>query len=165
MKLTTRARYAVMAMVDIAAHDGKHPVCLADIAEREEISLPYLEQIFACLRRCGLVASVRGPGGGYRLARPAAQIRIAEVFCAMDEPLRATRCEDTWDHGCRQDRAKCRTHALWEELGCVVDLYLSSVSLADVASGRIGACGRPVRPVPIPEDVAALAVPAGKALT
>lgn len=153
MKLTTRARYAVMAMVDIAAHDGECPVCLADIAAREEISLPYLEQIFACLRRRGLVQSVRGPGGGYRLARPAAQIRIAEVFCAMDEPLRATRCDETAsDAGCRQDRAKCRTHALWEELGCVVDLYLSSVSLADVASGRIGACGRPLRPVPASEE-------------
>jgi Rrf2 family iron-sulfur cluster assembly transcriptional regulator len=142
MKLTTRARYAVMAMVDLAAHETQTPVSLADIAGREEISLPYLEQIFCCLRRRGLVRSVRGPGGGYRLARPAEDIRVAEIFCAMDEPLRATRCEAAWDHGCRNDRAQCRTHALWAELGHFVDLFLSSVSLADVVDGRIGACSR-----------------------
>lgn len=142
MKLTTRARYAVMAMVDLAAHEEETPVSLADIAAREEISLPYLEQIFCGLRRRGLVCSVRGPGGGYRLAREAGEIRIAEIFCAMDEPLRATRCETDWEHGCRQDLAHCRTHALWAELGHFVDLFLSSVSLADVVDGRIGACSR-----------------------
>ena len=142
MKLTTRARYAVMAMVDLAAHEEDAPVSLADIAEREEISLPYLEQIFCALRRRGLVRSVRGPGGGYRLARAADDIRVAEIFCAMDEPLRATRCETDWDHGCRQDRAHCSTHALWAELGNFVHLFLSSVSLADVVDGRIGACSR-----------------------
>lgn len=142
MKLTTRARYAVMAMVDIAAHDADSPVSLADIAEREEISQTYLEQIFCCLRRRGLVRSVRGPGGGYRLARPASEICVAEVLGAMDEPLRATRCQEEWDHGCRKDRAECRTHVLWAELGECIHLFLSTVTLDDVAHGRLGCAGR-----------------------
>lgn len=92
MKLGTRGRYAVMALVDLARHSDGRPVSLAEIAERQEISVSYLEQLFAKLRRCGLVRSVRGPGGGYLLAHPASETRIGDIILAVDEPIRATRC-------------------------------------------------------------------------
>jgi Rrf2 family iron-sulfur cluster assembly transcriptional regulator len=93
MRLSTKGRYAVMAMADLAGHEGGgRPVSLADIAERQEISLSYLEQLFAKLRRGGLVTSVRGPGGGYRLSRPSPEVRIADIIMAVDEPITATRC-------------------------------------------------------------------------
>ena len=136
MKLSTKGRYAVMAMVDLARHSNGGPVCLSDIAERQEISLPYLEQLFAKLRRGGLVRSVRGPGGGYRLARPAADLSVADVVTAVDEPLRATRC-DGHGPGCLRGGARCRTHDLWEETGRQIHDYLASVSLADVLAGRL----------------------------
>src|SRR5215471_10856820 len=94
MRLSTKGRYAVMAMADLAAHEGgERPVSLAEIAKRQEISLSYLEQLFAKLRRGALVKSVRGPGGGYRLSRPAADVRIADIILAVDEPIAATRCK------------------------------------------------------------------------
>ena len=148
MRLSTRGRYAVMAMVDLARHGGEKPVCLAEIAERQEISLPYLEQLFACLRKSGLVKSVRGPGGGYVLAHGAAETRISDVILAVDEPIRATRCAPGGPGGCRLDKSRCLTHDLWEELGNRIHLYLSSVSLEDVCERRVlgtsGAehCGR-----------------------
>ncbi|HZT89164.1 MAG TPA: Rrf2 family transcriptional regulator [Stellaceae bacterium] len=137
MRLSTKGRYAVMAMVDLAGHSNGSPVSLADIAERQEISLSYLEQLFAKLRRGGLVKSVRGPGGGYLLARERDETRISDIILAVDEPIRATRCTPGAPIGCRGNRSRCLTHDLWEELGNQIHLYLSSVSLGDVCERRI----------------------------
>ena len=138
MRLSTKGRYAVMAMVDLARRQGERAVSLADIAERQEISLSYLEQLFARLRRSGLVVSARGPGGGYRLAREAAAVNIAEIVLAVDEPLHATRCERHRGAGCMAKGEKCLTHDLWDEMGHKIHEYLESVSLADVVRGRLG---------------------------
>ena len=142
MRLSTKGRYAVMAMVDLAIHcDGK-PVALAAIAERQEISLSYLEQLFARLRRGELVKSVRGPGGGYMLARGAEGTRISDVILAVDEPIRATRCNPQSPYGCTKSKMRCVTHDLWSELSNQIHLFLSSVTLADVRDGRVlGASG------------------------
>lgn len=137
MKLSTKGRYAVMAMVELAMHAGGSPVSLAEIAERQEISLSYLEQLFAKLRRRGLVRSVRGPGGGYLLAHPRDETRIADIILAVDEPMHAVRCTPGAAIGCRGDRSRCLTHDLWEELSNQIHLYLSSVSLGDVCEKRI----------------------------
>lgn len=137
MKLGTRARYAVMAMVDLAGHSDGGPVPLAEIARRQEISLPYLEQLFAKLRRGGLVTSVRGPGGGYRLAHGRDETRIADIILAVDEPIEAVRCKPGAALGCRGDRSRCLTHDLWEELSNQIHLYLSSVTLGDVCEKRV----------------------------
>jgi Rrf2 family iron-sulfur cluster assembly transcriptional regulator len=137
MKLSTKGRYAVMAMVDLAQHGGEGPVSLAAIAERQEISLSYLEQLFAKLRRGGLVKSVRGPGGGYRLARERDATRIADIILAVDEPIHAIRCRPGATLGCRGDRSRCLTHDLWEELSNQIRLYLCSVSLGDVCDKRV----------------------------
>lgn len=143
MRLSTKGRYAVMAMTDLAGCDavgaGRGAVCLADIAARQQISLAYLEQIFAKLKRRGLVESVRGPGGGYRLARSAAETSVAQVVLAVDEPLRAVRCSTASDRGCMKGGARCATHALWDALGGQIESFLSGVSLEDVAKGRVGA--------------------------
>lgn len=137
MKLSTKGRYAVMALVDLAANDAGRPIALAEIAERQEISLSYLEQLFAKLRRGGLVKSVRGPGGGYRLAHPAEETRISDVILAVDEPIRATRCQPGQPYGCRSNQSRCMTHDLWEELSNQIYLFLSSVTVADVVSRRV----------------------------
>ena len=137
MRLSTKGRYAVMAMVDLACRSEGKPVALADIAERQEISLSYLEQLFAKLRRGGLVKSVRGPGGGYMLAHSAEVTRISDIILAVDEPIRATRCPTGSPEGCRSNKSRCLTHDLWEELGHQIHLYLSAVSLADVRERRI----------------------------
>jgi len=138
VKLSSKSRYAVMAMVDLARHaKGTEPVCLSDIAERQEISLAYLEQLFAKLRRGGLVTSVRGPCGGYRLGRSADELRIADIVLAVDEPIRATRCRPGASTGCMADKTRCLTHDLWEELGNHIHLFLCSVSLADVVERRV----------------------------
>jgi Rrf2 family iron-sulfur cluster assembly transcriptional regulator len=137
MRLSTKGRYAVMAMVDLAKHSAGNPVSLAEIADRQEISLSYLEQLFAKLRRGGLVRSVRGPGGGYLLAFAAVETRISDVILAVDEPIRATRCTPGAPTGCRSNKSRCLTHDLWEELGNQIHLYLSSVSLADVCERRL----------------------------
>jgi Rrf2 family transcriptional regulator, iron-sulfur cluster assembly transcription factor len=143
MRLSTKGRYAVMAMVDLASHGAGAPVSLAEIAERQEISLSYLEQLFAMLRRGGLVRSVRGPGGGYLLAFDRSETRIADIILAVDEPIRATRCTPGAPVGCRVNRMRCLTHDLWEELGNQIHLFLSSVSLADVCERRVlGTSGR-----------------------
>ena len=136
MQLTTRGRYAVMAMTELAERAAGRAVPLADIAERQQISRPYLEQLFARLRRSGLVRSVRGAGGGYRLARPAAELSVAEVVEAVDESLQATRC-DGQGPGCMSGGARCRTHDLWVETGRQLRGYLAAVSLADVVEGRL----------------------------
>ncbi len=137
MKLSTKGRYAVMAMVDLARHSNGRPVALADIAERQEISLSYLEQLFAKLRRNGLVKSVRGPGGGYLLARESGATRVSDIILAVDEPIRATRCHPSSPAGCQSDKSRCLTHDLWEELGNQIHIFLSSVSLADVVQRRV----------------------------
>jgi Rrf2 family transcriptional regulator, iron-sulfur cluster assembly transcription factor len=137
MRLSTKGRYAVMAMADLAAHEAEKPVSLAEIARRQEISLSYLEQLFAKLRRGGLVKSVRGPGGGYRLNRPSSEVRISDIIVSVDEPIKATRCAPGSPKGCMGTTGRCVTHDLWEELGRQIHVFLSSVSLADVVDKRI----------------------------
>jgi Rrf2 family transcriptional regulator, iron-sulfur cluster assembly transcription factor len=133
MKLTTRGRYAVTAILDVALHSGSRPVPLADVAERQNLSLSYLEQLFARLRQSGLVRSSRGPGGGYRLSRPATEISVAEVILAVDEQVDVTRCGGLVN--CNQD-SRCLTHDLWVELSRQVDHFFSSRTLADVLERR-----------------------------
>jgi Rrf2 family iron-sulfur cluster assembly transcriptional regulator len=135
MKLSTKGRYAVMAMVDIAAQRAEEPVPLAEVANRQDISQEYLEQLFAKLRRAGLVDSQRGPGGGYKLSRPADQICIADIVSAVDEPMQVTRCQGDAIDGCVKGE-KCVTHELWAALGRQVFGFLSVVTLGDVVERR-----------------------------
>lgn len=128
MRLTTKGRFAVTAMIDLALNSGEGPVTLAAISERQKISLSYLEQLFGRLRRYGLVESVRGPGGGYCLARLDADITIADVVRAVDEMLDATQCGGL--QNCRQAQ-RCMTHELWSTLNDRIYEFLSSVTLAD----------------------------------
>lgn len=144
MRLSTKGRYAVMAMADLARNgqaDGVvRAVSLAEIATRQEISLSYLEQLFARLRKSGLVQSVRGPGGGYRLAKGAHETVVAEIVLAVDEPIRATRCiGHSSPKGCMMAGERCITHNLWEDLGDEIHRYLAGVSLEDVVMNRTGA--------------------------
>src|ERR1700753_3170409 len=156
MRLSTKGRYAVMAMADLAGHAAQaRPVALADIADRQEISLSYLEQLFAKLRRGGLVTSVRGPGGGYRLSRPSADVRIADIIVAGGEALAATRCKTGSAKGCTKTGARCVTHDLWEELGQQIHVFLSSVSLADVVEKRVLGRAKPCNDMSQSEIVAA----------
>ena len=152
MRLSTKGRYAVMAMTDLALNGQGRPISLADISERQQISLSYLEQLFARLRKAGLVRSARGPGGGYMLARPAERLFVSEVVLAVDEPIKATRCEMTSNKlgankklgkdaaareiGCMPGGQRCLTHNLWEDLGVAIHDYLSQVSLDDVIRKR-----------------------------
>ena len=142
MQLGTKGRYAVMAMADLARHERGRAVTLADIAARQEISLHYLEQLFARLRRAELVKSVRGPGGGYRLAQPAAETRVVDIVTAVDEPIHAVRCSGA--KGCMLAGEKCLTHDLWDALGRTIHDFLAGVSLADVIERRVGAPAAPV---------------------
>jgi Rrf2 family iron-sulfur cluster assembly transcriptional regulator len=136
MRLSTKGRYAVMAVADLA-RQGDRAVSLAEIAARQQISLSYLEQLFARMRRAGLVRSVRGPGGGYRLARSAAETHVAEVVLAVDEPIRATRCAGAASpKGCMPGGERCLTHDLWEDLGRHIHSYLADVSIEDVLERR-----------------------------
>jgi Rrf2 family iron-sulfur cluster assembly transcriptional regulator len=130
MKLTTRGRYAVMAMVDLAKNGAEKPISLSEIAERQNISLSYLEQLFARLRQANLVESTRGIHGGYLLARSPGDIRVGEIVAAADGILKATRCT-AMTSGCMQGE-KCQTHDLWAALGHQVNFFLNSVSLRDV---------------------------------
>lgn len=141
MILSTRGRYAVMAMVDLATQGHARPVCLAEISERQEIPLAYLEQIFGKLRKSGLVKSVRGPGGGYQLQRPSAEIWISDVIQAAEESIKMTRCS-SGPSGCMAPKTRCLTHDLWEGLGNQIYQYLRSVSLEDVCERRLR--GRPL---------------------
>jgi Rrf2 family iron-sulfur cluster assembly transcriptional regulator len=128
-----------MAMADLARNGADRAVSLAEIATRQEISLSYLEQLFARLRKSGLVKSVRGPGGGYRLAREACETAVAEIVLAVDEPIRATRCVGAGSpKGCMIKGERCITHHLWEDLGQEIHRYLASVSLEDVIQNRTG---------------------------
>lgn len=157
MRLSTKGRYAVMAMTDLAmnAQAGDRPgrpISLSEISERQQISLSYLEQLFARLRKAGLVKSARGPGGGYALARPSDHLFVSEIVLAVDEPIKATRCEMTSNKlgankrqskdearreiGCMPGGQRCLTHNLWEDLGVAIHDYLSQVSLEDVIKKR-----------------------------
>lgn len=137
MRLSTKGRYAVMAMADLAKNGSDRAVSLAEIAARQEISLSYLEQLFARLRKGGLVKSVRGPGGGYRLAKTAGETVVADIVLAVDEPIRATRCAaHGTPRGCMTGGARCITHDLWEDLGAEIHRYLAGVSLSDVIEKR-----------------------------
>lgn len=133
MKLTTKGRYAVTAMLDLALHSEKGPVSLADISLRQGISLSYLEQLFARLRQSALVSSVRGPGGGYCLRGNPSEISIAQVVDAVSESLDATRCEGK---GNCQDGEVCLTHYLWQDLSVQIHQFLSGITLADLVARR-----------------------------
>jgi Rrf2 family transcriptional regulator, iron-sulfur cluster assembly transcription factor len=133
MRLTTKGRFAVTAMVDLAMRGDNGPVTLAAISERQKISLSYLEQLFGKLRRNNIVKSVRGPGGGYQLARSAAQIPISEIILAVDEPLDATQCEGRGD--CSEGNP-CITHELWDGLTKTIYNYLAEVSLQQMVDSQ-----------------------------
>jgi iron-sulfur cluster assembly transcription factor IscR len=140
MELTTRGRYAVMAMADLAQNGTAGPVALASIADRQRLSLAYLEQLFARLRKAGLVESARGRSGGYRLGRTADTITISEIMSAVDEETRMTRCSGDASRGCvGEDR--CLTHMLWQALGTHISSFLAGVTLADVLRGTVMAPG------------------------
>ncbi len=129
MKLTTRGRYAVTAMLDLALYENQGPISLADISGRQEISLSYLEQLFSRLRRSGLVESTRGPGGGYRIAQPLAEVSVANIVRAVNESVDTTQCggqKNCHNHG------RCLTHDLWEGLSEQIESFLSGVSLQDL---------------------------------
>lgn len=147
MKLSTKGRYAVAALTDMALHgkaldkNATAPlITLAEISERQQISLPYLEQLFARLRRAGLVESVRGPGGGYRLAQPPSETRISEIMTAVDETLRATKCQGDVGEGCGGGLEACLTHDLWEQLSAQVYLFLHNVTLEDIVAKKLRPC-------------------------
>jgi Rrf2 family iron-sulfur cluster assembly transcriptional regulator len=133
MKLTSKGRYAVTAMLDVALHAKQGPVPLTDISERQEISLSYLEQLFAKLRKRELVSSVRGPGGGYYLGREAGLISIRDVIAAVDESVDATRCHGK---GNCQNGERCLTHHLWSDLSDRIESFLSDISLAELVEKR-----------------------------
>lgn len=133
MRLTTKGRYAVTAMLDLALHATEKPVPLADISARQGISLSYLEQLFAKLRKQGLVDSARGPGGGYKLSRVATQIAVADVINAIDEKVNVTRCEGAGD--C-QNGEPCLTHELWDDLSQQINKFLTEISLGQLVERR-----------------------------
>ena len=142
MKLSTKGRYAVTALADIALNGEARPVTLADISRRQDISLAYLEQLFVRLRRAGIVESVRGPGGGYLLAQEPRELRIADIMVAVDERLNAMSCADGWEEGqgCGLSKEACLTHALWEQLSAHVHVFLSQTTIADVIGNRMVPC-------------------------
>lgn len=133
MKLTSKGRYAVTAMLDVALNSQEKPVSLAEVSERQGISLSYLEQLFARLRKHGLVASVRGPGGGYRLGKDPEQISISMVILAVDESVDATRC--LGDSNC-QGGVRCLTHALWRDLSNRISDFLNDITLAELVANK-----------------------------
>jgi Rrf2 family iron-sulfur cluster assembly transcriptional regulator len=143
MRLTTKGRFAVTAMVDLAMHQSGGPVTLSAISERQRISLSYLEQLFGRLRRRDLVASVRGPGGGYTLALPSERISVADIIVAVDEPLDATQCGGK--ENCHDDK-RCMTHDLWATLNTRMYEYLASVSLGNLVEQQRG------KPVNVVQD-------------
>ena len=139
MRLTTKGRFAVTAMLDIALYEADKPVTLAGISERQSISLSYLEQLFSRLRKQGLVSSVRGPGGGYRIAKAHHEISVSDIITAVDEQIDATQCGG--NENCH-DEGRCMTHELWASLNGKILEYLSGVSLADMVDmqRKKGAC-------------------------
>ncbi len=137
MKLTTKGRYAVAAMADLAATLADGPVALSYVALRQGISLSYLEQLFAKLKRAGLVSSARGVGGGYVLTVPAAHIRVADIVEAVDEQIKTTACASGASLGCQGTTVRCLTHDLWDELGRQIEIFLNAVTLEDVIEKRV----------------------------
>ena len=135
MKLTTKGRYAVTAILDMVVYGGNLPVNLADIAQRESLSVSYLEQLFARLRRAGVVESVRGPGGGYSLARSARHMTVADVIFAVDEPLDATSCGGK--ENCMGEAGRCMTHELWSALNQRMVEFLDSVTLQKLVDEQL----------------------------
>jgi len=163
MRLTTKGRFAVTAMLDIALNEADRPVTLAGVSERQDISLSYLEQLFSRLRRQGLVTSVRGPGGGYRLAKAHHEISVSAIISAVDEQIDATQCGGKED--CHGEEGRCMTHDLWASLNYKILDYLSGVSLADMVEmqrDKVNAAGAVVfaprrtcgTPVPVDEVAA-----------
>jgi Rrf2 family transcriptional regulator, iron-sulfur cluster assembly transcription factor len=134
VELNTKGRYAVMAMADLAKYTGGEALPLSAIAERQQISLAYLEQLFSKLRRAGLVESARGRSGGYRLGRPAASISVAEIMAAVDEGVRMTRCHGEDATPCVAGQ-RCLTHGLWDALGEQIAAFLDSITLQEVIDG------------------------------
>ena len=134
MRLTTKGRFAVTAMIDLALNNGSGPVTLANISERQKISLSYLEQLFGKLRRRALVTSVRGPGGGYNLANPTDQVSVADIIIAVDEPIDATQCGGK--ENCKDDK-KCITHDLWTDLNKHIFDYLRAVKLSELVAKQL----------------------------
>lgn len=133
MRLTTKGRYAVTAMLDLALQDGDQPTALAEISARQGISLSYLEQLFARLRKKGLVSSARGPGGGYRLGQPMSEISVADVISAVDESVDATKCGG--EQNCRGEE-RCLTHELWAELSEQIYDFLNGIYLGDLVKRK-----------------------------
>lgn len=131
MKLTSRGRYAVTAILDIALHGGELPVSLADISERQAISLSYLEQLFAQLRREGIVQSVRGPGGGYQLGKTPDEINVGMIISAVNENVDVSKCKGSGN--CRND-SRCLTHSLWERLEEQIEQFLHTITLAELVA-------------------------------
>jgi Rrf2 family iron-sulfur cluster assembly transcriptional regulator len=164
MRLTSKGRYAVSAMVDLYKQQDRGPVTLAAISERQFISLSYLEQLFRCLREAGLVSSVRGPGGGYLLTRSATEISIANIIRAVNEPVRTTVCENAV-RGCHGG-SRCDTHQLWESLGQHIYRFLDAVSLKQVCKddvvlshvelGDVEDYINPMEPQRVPVNLAAI---------
>ncbi|MBI2708023.1 MAG: Rrf2 family transcriptional regulator [Proteobacteria bacterium] len=137
MKLGTKGRYAVMALVDLAYYGKGQPLAITEIATRQALPVPYLEQLFSKLRQRGFVASTRGQQGGYTLARQADAIRIAEILEAIGEPLQTTRCKKNSEIGCANKKGRCLTHDLWAGLEQQMHHYLNGISLADVCQRNV----------------------------
>jgi len=135
MKLTTKGRYAVTAMLDLSLHDSDGPVSLLEISERQTISLSYLEQLFSKLRRQGLVKSMRGPGGGYSLSRNPQDIAVSNIIMAVDENIDVTNCGNA-SGGCNEDNKRCLTHNLWMDLSNRIQSFLDDISLQDLMDKR-----------------------------
>lgn len=140
MKLSTKGRYAVVALIDLATSGGEQPTSLAEISRRQDISLPYLEQLFVRLRRAGLVVSARGPGGGYRLARPAEQIHLVEVLNAVDETVSALHVGAGASGAVSGSLAQSLSNRLWQSLSAHVYVFLHNTTLADVAKNQLAPC-------------------------
>ena len=140
MKLSTKGRYAMVALVDIALQDSDTLVTLGDVSKRQDISLPYLEQLFVKLRRADLVTSVRGPGGGYRLSRPASDIRVSEILAAVDETVDALHKGAGASGGASGSRAQSVTNRLWEGLSAHVYVFLHQTRLSDVVKNTLVPC-------------------------
>jgi Rrf2 family iron-sulfur cluster assembly transcriptional regulator len=147
MRLTTKGRFAVTAMIDLALRQTGTPVTLAAISQRQQISLSYLEQLFGKLRKKGLVESIRGPGGGYKLGRPAEKISVVDIVMSVDEPLDATQCGGK--ENCLGDAGRCMTHDLWSALNAKMVEFLSSVNLQQLVDEQLakGVRVEPVQPL------------------
>lgn len=134
MILTSKGRYAVMALVDLALCQQDKPVSLAVISQRQGIDLGYLEQLFSKLRKAELVSSIKGPGGGYILGKDSGLITVAEILIAVEEDMKATRCEAKSAGGCMHDKSRCKTHHIWEGLESTIHNFLDGITLLDICN-------------------------------